>query len=247
MDLKNFLEQGFDYFLPNLSIDLVIIGYDDNTLKCLLLKIGDKWLLPGGYIGRDESVPDAAVRILQHRTGIAEPHLKFLAVFGDRNRRFTDEWRAFWEKIGQEWKEDSWLNTRFITLAYYSLVDIGNTFPAVHDFDEDFGWFDFDELPDMWMDHRSIVLEARNRLKEDIKHEEVTYKLLPGQFTMPELHQLHEAILETKLDRSRFQKKMLSTGMFERLPKRQQETPGSNPYQYRVKKHLEQGANRGDV
>ena len=47
--------------------------------------------------------------------------------------------------------------------------------------------------------------------------------------------QLHQAILEEPLDRSRFQKKMLATGLFERLPKRQKDSPGRNPYQYRVK------------
>lgn len=234
MDLTLFLEHGADYFLPNLSIDLVIIGYEGNELKCLLLQIGDKWLLPGGYIAREEAVVDAAARILKDRTGLENPHLKFLAVFGDSHRNFAGEWRDFLEKSGLPWSEDSWLNARFVSLAYYSLVDIKKTFPVVSNLDTDFRWFDFDDLPDMWMDHRAIVLEARNRLKEDIKHEEITYKLLPEQFTMPELHQLHEAILETKLDRSRFQKKMLATGMFERLPKKQQESPGSNPYAYRV-------------
>ncbi len=238
MDFKHFQERGFEHFLPNLSIDLVIIGYEGNQLKGLLLKIGEKWLLPGGYIGKEEAVVDAAARRLQERTGIENPHLKFLAVFGANDRQFTNEWVAHWQKMGVAWNENSWLNTRFVSLAYYSLVDISNTFPTVHSIDEDFGWFDLDALPDMWMDHASIVREARDRLKEDLKHEEITHKLLPAQFTMPELHQLHETILETKLDRSRFQKKMLSAGLFERLPKRQQETPGSNPYQYSVKKDI---------
>lgn len=236
MDTLKFLEQGADHYLPNLSIDLVIIGYEDHQLKCLLLKIGDKWLLPGGYIGREEAVTDAAVRILSERTGLKDPHLKFLAVFGDGHRRFTNEWKEYLEKTGVKWSEDSWLNARFVTLAYYSLVDIAHTFPAVHHLDEAFCWFNFDDLPPMWMDHQAIVLEARNRLKEDIKHDEITHNLLPAPFTMPELHQLHETILEMKLDRSRFQKKMLATGMFERLPKRKQEMPGSNPFQYVVRK-----------
>ena len=94
----------------------------------------------------------------------------------------------------------------------------------------------FAVLPKMWMDHKSIVNTARQRLKEDIPHEQMTYNLLPKKFTMPELHQLHQVILEKKIDRSRFQKKMLATGMFERLPKLEKSTPGRNPYQYRVKK-----------
>ncbi len=237
MDLKEFLERGGDYHLPNLSIDLVIIGYKEDKLQCLLLQIGEKWLLPGGYIGIEESVPEAAKRILKQRTGLEDPHLKFLSVFGDKNRRFIEEWSHFCEKSGLPWKSDYWLNNRFVTLAYYTLANIESTRPAVGEYDEAFLWFSFDELPAMWMDHKSIVMEARNRLKEDIMQEHVTHNLLSSHFTMPELHKLHEVILEKKLDRSRFQKRMLSSEMFERLPKKQKESPGRSPYQYRIKKH----------
>ena len=235
MDIKKFLEYGADFFLPNLSIDLVIIGYEDHTLKCLLLQIGDKWLLPGGYIGIKESVSEAVIRILEDRTSLEDPHFKFLSVFGDSNRAFSKEWKAYLEKTGLTWRDDYWFNTRYVTLAYYSLVNIAQTSPTIGGVDEAFAWYDFEDLPEMWMDHKSIVQEARNRLKEDVRHEHISYNLLPDPFTMPELHQLHQTILEEKLDRSRFQKKMLSMGIFERLPKRQKESPGRNPYQYTVK------------
>lgn len=235
MDIQKFLEQGAEYFLPNLSVDIIIIGYQDQELKCLLLQIGDKWLLPGGYVGLGEAVDQAAVRILKERAGLDDPHLSFLSVFGDSNRNFSGEWKEFFEQTGLPWRDDYWLNSRFVTLAYYSLVNMEHTHPVVREYDQAVSWFSFDELPAMWMDHQTIVLEARNRLKEDIKKELVTYNLLPDPFTMPELHQLHETILEEKLDRSRFQKKMLSSGIFERLPKRKNVSPGRNPYQYKVK------------
>ena len=235
MDLQAFYERGAAHFLPNLSVDIVIVGYEEGVLKALLLRIGDQWLLPGGYIGRHESVDEAAARILRERTGLEDSHLKFLSVFGAENRRFTEQWKAFSQKAGLPWKEDSWVNDRFVTLAYYSLVHIEEIEPRAGEFDEAIAWFPLDALPEMWMDHRAIVLEARGRLKEDIRHEQVTFNLLPDTFTMPELHQLHQAILEEPLDRSRFQKKMLATGLFERLPKRQKDSPGRNPYQYRVK------------
>ncbi|PHS51275.1 MAG: hypothetical protein COB01_10805 [Lutibacter sp.] len=235
MDVKEILEQGNNSFLPNLSIDMVIIGYKGNVLKCLLLKIGKNWLLPGGYIRLDQSVDEAAQNILKQRTGLENSHLKFLSVFGEKNRQFKKVMKEFFEKTGMEWTEDYWFNNRFVSLAYYSLVNIDKTHPSVSHFDEAFAWFDFDELPEMWMDHKSIVNTARQRLKEDIRNEQMTYNLLPKEFTMPELYQLHQVILEKKIERSRFQKKMLSTGLFERLPELQKTTPGRNPYQYRVK------------
>jgi len=235
MDLKNFLEKGDELFLPNLSIDMVIIGYSDHQLKCLLLRIGDKWMVPGGHIKKDESVNTAAKRILKIRTSLEKPHLKFLSVFGERDRIFGTELKEYFEKMSLPWSEEYWINARFVTLAYYSLVNMENTYPVLGEFDEEISWFNMDDLPEMWMDHKSIVSEARKKLKEDIKQEHMTYNLLPGRFTMPELHQLHQTILEEKIDRSRFQKKMLSSEIFERLPKLQKETPGRNPFQYRVK------------
>ncbi|NKI31807.1 NUDIX hydrolase [Croceivirga thetidis] len=235
MGIEKVLEyQGRD-FLPNLSIDLVIIGYQEGALKCLLLNIADKWVLPGGHIKIEESVDTAVQRILKERTALEKPHFKFLSVFGDSNRNFLAEFKAFFEERGLPWQKDHWLAQRFVTLAYYSLVDIEQLSPKPGEFDEAVDWFSFDELPDMGLDHESIILKARNRLKEDIQREQLTYNLLQEEFTMPQLHRLHETILGEKLDRSRFQKKMLATNQFERLPKLKKETPGSNPYLYRRK------------
>lgn len=236
MEIKEILEHGGDHFLPNLSLDHIIIGYQEGALKCLLLRIGDKWALPGGYVGIEESVEDAAQRTLMFRTGLKNPHLKFLAVFGDKDRQFDQEFKQYFIDKGLPWRDDYWINNRFVTLAFYSLVDIENTHPVPGDFDEAAEWFNFDELPAMWLDHKSIVKTARQRLKEDIKLEQVTYNLLPEDFTMPQLHQLHQTILGETLDRSRFQKKMIATGIFERLPQLKKESPGRNPYQYRLKK-----------
>ncbi|RNC92730.1 MAG: NUDIX hydrolase [Allomuricauda sp.] len=235
MEIRKILENGTEYFLPNLSIDLVIIGYLSGVLKCLLLKLGQKWALPGGYIKKEESIDSAVHRILKERTNLENPHFKFLSVFGASNRRFDQEFKQYFDKNGLPWRDDYWINDRFVTLAHYSLVDIDNTNPVPGEFDEAAEWFSFNELPELWLDHQDIVQTARNRLKEDSKSELLTYNLLPEAFTMPELHRLHQAILEEKLDRSRFQKKMLATGQFERLPKLKKESPGSNPYQYRLK------------
>ncbi|GLU44781.1 NrtR DNA-binding winged helix domain-containing protein [Allomuricauda sp. NBRC 101325] len=236
MDLKDFYEKGAQLFLPNLSIDLVIIGYSEDQLKCLLLQLGDKWILPGGYILRTESVDDATLRILQERTGLNDPHFKFLSVFGEKDRQFKKEWEHFFKTNNLPFHEDYWTNDRFVTLAYYSLVDLESTSPVIGNLDTAFGWFDLDNLPDMMMDHRTIAQSARERLKEDVSHEYLSYNLLPVDFTMPQLHQLHQTILGEELDRSRFQKKMLGSGMFERLPKLQTDSPGRKPYLYRVKK-----------
>ncbi len=237
MDMREIIERGANYFLPNLSVDVVIIGYEEGVLKCLLLQIGGKWVLPGGYIGLKESVEEATSRVLETRTGLSNSHVSFLSVFGDKDRKFDEEFKQFFEQKGIEWKQDFWIFGRYVTLAYYSLVDIKNTTPILGSFDDAIQWHSFDALPDLWMDHGQIALSALRRLQSDIKREQITYNLLTKNFTMPQLHQLHEVILKEKIDRSRFQKKMLSSGLFERLPQLAKETPGRKPYQYTLKKN----------
>ena len=236
MKVQDILENGEAYFLPNLSVDLVIIGYEQEKLKCLLLRLGEKWALPGGYVGKEESVDQAVLRALHLRTGLESAHLKFLEVFGKPDRKFDQDFQGYFDQHGLPWKADYFINNRFVTLSYYALVDIATTHPRPGEFDEAAEWFSFDELPPMWLDHQKIVTTARKRLKADIKYELVTYNLLPDAFTMPQLHELHQSILEEQLDRSRFQKKMLASGLFERLPQLKKESPGRNPYQYRLRK-----------
>lgn len=234
MDVLDFLEKGDAHYLPNLSIDIVIIGYESNQLKCLLLKIGEKWMLPGGYIKRNESVDTAALGILKERTGLENANLNFLSVFGQEDRSFGGQLKEFASKECLPWREDYWINSRFVTLSYYSLVDFQKAMVKAGPYDKAIAWHRFDSLPEMWLDHKEIILEARNRMKQDILSGHTSHNLLSEKFTMPELHQLHQTILEEDLDRSRFQKKMLSTGKFERLPKLQKNTPGRNPFLYKV-------------
>jgi len=235
MDLQKFLDESAGKYLPNLSVDLVVIGYQGDRLKCLLLRIGEVWVLPGGHILMEESVEVAADRILKERTGLEKPHLKFLSVFGEPDRSFGDEFRQYFEERGLIWRKDHWMNSRFVSLGYYSLVNMDETHPVPGVFDEEVRWFDMEKLPQMGLDHATIVQTARNRLKDDIRREQLTYNLLPSPFTMPELHRLHQVILEEELDRSRFQKQMLATDRFERLPQLKKESRGRSPYRYRVK------------
>jgi len=236
MSIKEYLNQAPQQFIPQLSVDIATIGYQDGLLKCLLLNFKDKWMLPGGFVFQTESVEDAAYRVLSERSGITNAHLQFLQVFGDKERNFYSEYEKYFQAEELETATYKWFNHRFVTLSYYALIDIEKSEPKVGPMDSAWGWFSIDDLPSMMMDHQDIVMSARERLQRDIKSEVISYNLLTEEFTMPELHQLHQVILGEPIDRSRFQKKMLSSGRFERLPQAQKERPGRNPYLYRIKK-----------
>ncbi len=235
--MSDVFEPGYfeSRYLPQLSVDVVIMSYHNGHLKVLLLRSGAIWLLPGGYVEHNEEVDAAAYRILAYRTGVVEAHLDFFKVFGSPNRVFSDLFQAYAKQKGRAWSAELPINKRFVSLGYYALVDIHQTSLKSGPLDDSIHWVDLSDLPKMSMDHDVIIQHAHERLKLDIQKNPIAHNLLPETFTMPELHQLHQSILGENMDRSRFQKKMLATGLFERLPERSTEARGRNPYLYRIK------------
>lgn len=57
------------------SVDCIIFGFEDRKLKLLLGKRKmdpgrDEWSLYGGFVGENESLEDAANRVLYELTGL---------------------------------------------------------------------------------------------------------------------------------------------------------------------------------
>ncbi len=178
--------------MEDLSIDCVIFGFTDE-LKVLLVKHAegiskDKWALPGGWITYNESLDEAAHRILYLLTGVDQLFLEQLKAFGDVNR--------FPEK-------------RVVTVAYYTLIkdtdyQLHAGFTA-----SDAKWFSLDEIAEMPYDHHEILKYALDQLKWKVKQEPIGFNLLPEKFTLLQLQNLYESILQLKLDKPNFRRKML--------------------------------------
>lgn len=122
---------GQKYFLPAVSIDNVIFDFHQNELKVLLLqaKNNKKWMLPGGFIFKDEDLDEAATRILKTRTGLNDLFLQQFHVFGSAKRNRKQHLKEVFQTIGVEIAAESWLMQRFITIGYYSLVDYNKVNP----------------------------------------------------------------------------------------------------------------------
>ena len=68
-NIKDFIIEGTEVYLPSLSLDCVIFGFHEDQLKVLLLKMKNakQWCLPGGFVFKDEDVDEAAQRVLKER------------------------------------------------------------------------------------------------------------------------------------------------------------------------------------
>ena len=231
---KDLILKGEDYFLPQLSVDCVIFGFHEGVLKVLLIRLAPlpQWGLVGGFILKEENPDAAAHRILKERTGLDEIFLQFLQVFGNPDRTKTDTWPVLIGKLGVKAGTNNWLLKRFVSLGYYALVDFHEVTPGTDGSFESCVWFDIHEIPALLFDHREILDQALETLQLHLNYHPVGYNLLPVSFTMPELQRLYETILDKKLDRRNFQRKILSFGILRRLKEKRKGVAHKAPYLY---------------
>ena len=185
----------YKYPHPAVTADCVIFGFDGLNLKVLLIQRGiepfkGRWAFPGGFMQMDETIEECARRELQEETGLVVNTVEQFHIFSDVNRDPRE---------------------RVLTVAHYALVRLADVEGG--DDAARAQWFAQDEIPSLAFDHDRILRMALSTLKERICFEPIGFELLPEVFTMTELQNLYEAILEVKFDRRNFYNKMLKLGI----------------------------------
>lgn len=205
----------YKYPHPSVTADCVIFGFDGVSIKVLLIQRGiepykGKWAFPGGFMQIDETVEECARRELEEETGLKNASVEQFYTFSDVNRDPRE---------------------RVITVAHYALVRLSEVKGG--DDAASAQWFAESEIPSLAFDHDRILRMARNCLKERICFEPIGFELLPEVFTMSELQNLYEAILEVKFDRRNFYNKMLKLGILTEAEPRAEQASRRTPTKYR--------------
>ncbi len=198
-----------DNVIKALSIDNLIFGLDDDQLKILLVRQTDpmhqgKWALPGGWIRYDENLRDAAYRLLEELTGIRDVYLEQLKTFG-RLDRFPDE--------------------RVVTVAYYALVSADKFSLVAGQTAEQVNWQSVNNLPELVYDHAEIIEHGLKVLRHQVCHKPIGFNLLPEKFTLLQLQALYEAILNIRLDKPNFRRKIMKMNLLSPCNEKQQGVP----------------------
>jgi 8-oxo-dGTP diphosphatase len=211
----------------NVSADCVVFGFDNTDKKLKVLVIEKKVnpfsknneektqsALPGDLIQINENIDQAANRILFSLTKIDNLYLKQFKTFGDPKRV-------------QDKKDQEWLynfrpnpNERVITIGYVALVRMEEYNPEASYFAENVKWVSVSKIPPLAFDHNEIVFEAIDFLRKEIDNE-VTSELLPKKFTLSQLQELYEIILDEKLDKRNFRKQIIGKGILEKTNEKQ--------------------------
>ena len=187
------------YEQPAVTVDLVIFTVNDDTLQVMLVKraeepFADRWSIPGGFLKVSESLEEAALRVLKEKAGVENVYVEQLYTFGDPDR----DPRA-----------------RVITVTYFALIPWKDLIPPPSDKVTDLMWAPVHRLPKLAFDHKMIVEYAVKRLRAKASYSNIVYGLMPRQFRLSELQRMYEIIINDKLDKRNFRKRMLATGLLQ--------------------------------
>jgi ADP-ribose pyrophosphatase YjhB (NUDIX family) len=212
-DIKKYYSE---YSKIYVAIDCIIFGFLNNELNVLLLTRDfepekGKSSLIGGFVRQDESLDEAARRILFDLTGLKDVFLEQLYAFGNVDRDPGE---------------------RVISVAYYALL-------KAQDLDQDHvekhgaRWCPIRECNGLIFDHNDMKERALRRLQRKAKSQPIGFELLPGKFTIPQLQNLYEVIYQKKFDNRNFRKKLVSMNIIEKLEAKDMSTSKKGAYLYR--------------
>ncbi|MFC1623025.1 NUDIX domain-containing protein [Patescibacteria group bacterium] len=207
---------------PAVAVDVLIFSIIKDKLNVLLIEIGsgpydDQWALPGGLVQIDETLDQAAKRVLKEKGGISNVYLEQLYSFSDVDRD---------------------VRGRVMSVAYFALVDSDKFKVSTMEHYTNIEWKPVEALPKMAFDHKEIIKYGVRRLQDKIEYSNIIYGLLPKSFTLTEMQKVYEIVLGREMDKRNFRKRVLSLGILKSTGKKSYDTK-SRPaklYQFKERK-----------
>lgn len=181
------------------SVDCIIFGFHEGELNLLLLKrnfepaLGE-WSLMGGFVQENESVDDAAKRVLAELTGLDQVYMEQVSSFGAIDRDPGE---------------------RVVSIAYYALININEYDRELVQRHNAF-WVNINELPPLIFDHQAMVEQARALMQQKASVAPIGFNLLPKLFTLSQLQSLYEAIYGEAIDKRNFRKRIAEMDYIEK-------------------------------
>lgn len=183
---------------PVVAVDVVVLTVREHRLEVLLVKrrrwpFEGMWAIPGSFVRPEESLEDAARRKLEEETGARDVYLEQLYTFGEPQRD---------------------PRSRVITVVYYALLRPDQLhLPGTSGREAQL--FEMYHLPELAFDHAAILNYTLQRLRGKLEYTNIGFQLLAPEFTLSELQYVYEAILNRRLDKRNFRKKLLLTRIVE--------------------------------
>lgn len=227
--LKNYDSSQFEKL--SMTADILLFSVSDGNkenyrklnkkyFSILLVKrdnfpFKDKWCLPGGFVGIDESIDHAAIRVLATETNLHNIYMEQLYTFGSVNRDprmriISTSYMALVDK--NELLETlpsnvSWFNVLVLEDEKTMTITLDNEIETIHCMLEkvlisstteqyEYKAIKNDKLA---FDHAEVIATGITRLKNKVNYTDIVFNMMPEYFTLKELQQVYEVILGKKL------------------------------------------------
>lgn len=153
------------------------------------------WVLPGSILTNYETLEDNIIDVISDKLGTDSLYIEQSKVFSKLNRNHDN---------------------RIIACSFIGIIDSITIKLNKDDSDRvEMEWFPIGSIPKLGYDHEEILNESINHFRKLISDVEIMRKLFPSDFTLPELQNAYENILNKKLDRRNFRKKFINLGLIE--------------------------------
>lgn len=201
------------------AVDCIIFGFDGYDIKLLLVQRAiepekNKWSLMGGFLKPDESLEQAAIRVLKALTGLQGVYLEQMQTFSEPDRDPAE---------------------RTISTAFFALIDIHQYEKQLsHDYHAE--WFLLKDVPSLIFDHNDMLNLAQQELRYKAALHPILFELLPEKFTIPQLQNLYQDIYNTNFDNRNFSRKVLSTGLLVKQKEKDKASSKKGAFYYKLNK-----------
>ena len=194
----------------HISVDCVVVGFDGEQLKVLLVKrVGEEqgevfhdMKLPGSLIYEDEDLDEAARRVLRELTGLKNIDMRQFKAYGSRNRTSNPK-DVHWLERAMQMRVE-----RIVTVGYVALVKIDRKLSQGLD-DYQACWVAVPEVKQLAFDHNQILADALSFISRFGTYEPSRlFDLMPRKFTAAQLRTLYEVVYGRRMDARNFHKRM---------------------------------------
>lgn len=175
-----------------ISVDIIVFAFIDGALCGLVSPVNrpphyiNTLGFLGGIIEASETAEETSERILKQKGGLEKAYLEQLYTFSAINRDKRN---------------------RVVSVAYLGLIRPDVAAAYSH---PEAKFVPLKKLSKLAYDHDEMMLTALTRLRGKLTYTTIAQYLLPKHFTLSELQNVYEVILQKELDKRNFRKKILA-------------------------------------
>jgi 8-oxo-dGTP diphosphatase len=169
-----------------LLVNVVLFRLADETVQVLLSSTAQGWELPGSELNELEGLEQAAERAIAALLDRRKTYLEQLFTYG----------------------ADGYASIRVV---YFAIIPAEAKLVS----GQPARWAPISPLPSLGRDHAEILAYALRRLRYKLEYSAVGFQLLPAEFSLSELQHTYEIVLDEKLDKRNFRRRMLQSGIIE--------------------------------